>query len=346
MKRNNYSLRNMLRGFTLIEFLVASILTMIVITAAGSTYLITRKMNANTQQRLDVQQNLRNAAALITRDARNAGSFGCFSTSGSLKQSAAAKIQFTGRGIGLDKDQDDGFGVRWVKTGTLTGLDTTGIVDPSNALVFVYGKGSAGTITDIENQIPKSLEIVDVSNDPDLKETFTKGGDIVISNCGSAYSAKPTGFSGNKLAFAKEITAKGINTKPATSKLSETSKAEITVSKLYASAYLVGKVNSVSSLLRYDLDASGSWQGPQLLAQNVESITPTFGYVDETKCEEGKHDETFDFSSSLNKRKLPAIVQLNVKFKYDKGGDEVDYLINATVRSGNVCATLRNKEKN
>ena len=48
-------------GFTLIEFLVASALALIVISAAGSTYLITRKLSNSAQKRLDTQQNLRNA---------------------------------------------------------------------------------------------------------------------------------------------------------------------------------------------------------------------------------------------------------------------------------------------
>ncbi len=68
------------KGFTLIEFLVASSLAIIVISAAGGTYFMTRKLSDTTQKRLDIQQNLRNAASLLTRDARNAGTFGCFNT--------------------------------------------------------------------------------------------------------------------------------------------------------------------------------------------------------------------------------------------------------------------------
>ena len=66
------------KGFTLIEFLVASALAIIVIAAAGGTYFMTRKVNDTAQRKLEIQQNLRNAASMLTRDARNAGTFGCF----------------------------------------------------------------------------------------------------------------------------------------------------------------------------------------------------------------------------------------------------------------------------
>ncbi|URD67359.1 prepilin-type N-terminal cleavage/methylation domain-containing protein [Conchiformibius steedae DSM 2580] len=67
------------QGFTLIEFIVASVLALIVILAAGSTYFITRKLNQGSLERLDIQQNLRSAAVHLTRDARLAGTFGCYS---------------------------------------------------------------------------------------------------------------------------------------------------------------------------------------------------------------------------------------------------------------------------
>ena len=64
-------------GFSLIEFLVASIISMIVLIAAGSTYFTTQQLNRVATERLNAQQDLRNAANLIVRDARQAGTFGC-----------------------------------------------------------------------------------------------------------------------------------------------------------------------------------------------------------------------------------------------------------------------------
>lgn len=67
-----------MKGFTIIEFLVAGMLSMIVLMAVGSSYFTSRKLNDAANERLAEQQDLRNAATLIVRDARMAGSFGCF----------------------------------------------------------------------------------------------------------------------------------------------------------------------------------------------------------------------------------------------------------------------------
>ncbi|MGT9712067.1 PilW family protein [Neisseria meningitidis] len=70
-----------MKGFTIIEFLVAGMLSMIVLMAVGSSYFTSRKLNDAANERLDAQQDLRNAATLIVRDARMAGGFGCFNMS-------------------------------------------------------------------------------------------------------------------------------------------------------------------------------------------------------------------------------------------------------------------------
>lgn len=70
-----------MKGFTIIEFLVAGLLSMIVLMAVGSSYFTSRKLNDAANERLAEQQDLRNAATLIVRDARMAGGFGCFNMS-------------------------------------------------------------------------------------------------------------------------------------------------------------------------------------------------------------------------------------------------------------------------
>lgn len=76
-----YSYRNGIKGFSLIEFLVAAALSMIVLMAVSSTYFTARNLNNTATSRLTVQQDLRNASNMIVRDARMAGSFGCFNMS-------------------------------------------------------------------------------------------------------------------------------------------------------------------------------------------------------------------------------------------------------------------------
>ena len=77
-KYYHYAAARNIRGFSLIEFLVASILSMIVLIAAGSGFFMARQLNDVATARLQVQQDLRHAANMIVRDARMAGSFGCF----------------------------------------------------------------------------------------------------------------------------------------------------------------------------------------------------------------------------------------------------------------------------
>ena len=81
MKRQNnrYTvLPKKITGFTLIELLVASALSIIVLIAAGSGFVTTQKLSQVAKGRLQVQNDLRNATNMIVRDARMAGSFGCF----------------------------------------------------------------------------------------------------------------------------------------------------------------------------------------------------------------------------------------------------------------------------
>lgn len=74
-----------MKGFTIVEFLVAGLLSIIVLIAVVSSYFTSRKLNDAANERLAEQQDLRNAATLIVRDARMAGSFGCFNMSEHIK---------------------------------------------------------------------------------------------------------------------------------------------------------------------------------------------------------------------------------------------------------------------
>lgn len=68
------------QGFSLIEFMVASAISMIVLLAAGSTYFTTWQLKQKTQAKVSFQQDMREAGNLIRRDLRQAGSFGCLNT--------------------------------------------------------------------------------------------------------------------------------------------------------------------------------------------------------------------------------------------------------------------------
>ena len=82
-------------GFTLIEFLVASSLALVVLLAIGITYGITSRMRTNSESRLAAQQDLRNASELILRDAQMAGSFGCFNMGNLVQKQMPASPHYT-----------------------------------------------------------------------------------------------------------------------------------------------------------------------------------------------------------------------------------------------------------
>ena len=73
----NAGLKFTQQGFTLIEFMVAAILGLIVLLAIGGAYVSTQKVNEVATSRVTRQQELRMANNLLIRDARMAGSFGC-----------------------------------------------------------------------------------------------------------------------------------------------------------------------------------------------------------------------------------------------------------------------------
>lgn len=75
---NHIPNKTAIRGFSILEFLVASLLSMIVLMAVSSTYFTARGLNKSANARIGIQQDLRNTANMIVRDARMAGNFGCF----------------------------------------------------------------------------------------------------------------------------------------------------------------------------------------------------------------------------------------------------------------------------
>ena len=341
------------KGFTLIEFLVASALAIIVISAAGGTYFMTRKVNDAAQRKLEIQQNLRNAASMLTRDARNAGTFGCFNMA-SGRDFPVLTSGLTSIGLKINNTENDGLGVRQLSQANVTTLLTGqrlvsgGFTAESNALVFVYGRGAAGVNKEITDAQPNKLSINDASNDPDLNLTLSDKGYLVLSSCTEGRLAKVTGVdSGFKTVDVS------IDTNNALSSImtdSKDSRGEITVSRFYASMYVLGKLSATDSpaLLRFDLNGQGKWQGPQLLAEGVLGMSISYGYI--TDCTNltatnvsRMNQEKYTFTKTLSSKTLPAIVRLHLTYNTsaDKANhSETDYFINASVRGGNTCGTV------
>lgn len=124
-----------MKGFTIIEFLVAGMLSMIVLMAVGSSYFTSRKLNDAANERLAAQQDLRNAATLIVRDARMAGGFGCFnmsehSATDVISDTTQQNSPFSLKRNGIDK---------LIPIAESSNIGYPGFTQRLNALIFQYG---------------------------------------------------------------------------------------------------------------------------------------------------------------------------------------------------------------
>lgn len=341
------------KGFTLIEFLVASSLAIIVISAAGGTYFMTRKLSDTTQKRLDIQQNLRNAASLLTRDARNAGTFGCFNTAIAsgfpTLTNAKANTGAANPTLVMNTASNDGYGVRVISQGEIASKFpiSKAVAAHSDLLLLIYGKGSTGVTQPVNGAAAMpTLNINKAENDADLNQAFVSSGNVIVSSCKEAVLGELNGVQDagtTTLKFNPAIDLMKMKDE------SEQARGELAVSRLYASAYMLGSVNgSQPALLRFDLNGSGQWQGPQLMAEGVTQMNLSFGYIDgctnQTAVNGSElNKETFSFSNNLSKQMLPALIRLHLKYRTsidDSNNSETDYFINATVRGGNTCSTV------
>lgn len=124
-----------MKGFTIIEFLVAGLLSMIVLMAVGSSYFTSRKLNDAANERLAIQQDLRNAATLIVRDARMAGGFGCFNMSEHPATDVVSDVAQKNRSFPLKRNGID----KLIPIAESSNIGYPGFTQLLNALIFQYG---------------------------------------------------------------------------------------------------------------------------------------------------------------------------------------------------------------
>ncbi|HGO7450199.1 TPA: PilW family protein [Neisseria meningitidis] len=124
-----------MKGFTIIEFLVAGMLSMIVLMAVGSSYFTSRKLNDAANERLAIQQDLRNAATLIVRDARMAGGFGCFNMSEHPATDVVSDVVQKNRSFSLKRNGID----KLIPIAESSNIGYPGFAQRLNALIFQYG---------------------------------------------------------------------------------------------------------------------------------------------------------------------------------------------------------------
>ncbi|HFC7656734.1 TPA: PilW family protein [Neisseria meningitidis] len=124
-----------MKGFTIIEFLVAGMLSMIVLMAVGSSYFTSRKLNDAANERLSAQQDLRNAATLIVRDARMAGGFGCFNMSEHPTTDVVSDVAQKNRLFSLKRNSTN----KLIPITESSNINYQNFFQVGSALIFQYG---------------------------------------------------------------------------------------------------------------------------------------------------------------------------------------------------------------
>lgn len=124
-----------MKGFTIVEFLVAGLLSIIVLIAVVSSYFTSRKLNDAANERLAEQQDLRNAATLIVRDARMAGSFGCFNMSEHIKDVVVSDVPQKNYLFSLKKSNAN----KLIPIAESPNINYQNFFQVSSALIFQYG---------------------------------------------------------------------------------------------------------------------------------------------------------------------------------------------------------------
>lgn len=170
-----------MKGFTIVEFLVAGLLSVIVLIAVVSSYFTSRKLNDAANERLAIQQDLRNAATLIVRDARMAGSFGCFNMSEHTEKDVVSDVTQKKPPFSLKRNSTN----KLIPIAESSNIGYQGFIQRPNALIFQYGiddvnasaettvVSSCGAISKPGKQIPtledakKELEIRNFDKEQD-----------------------------------------------------------------------------------------------------------------------------------------------------------------------------------
>ena len=354
MKRQNnrYTvLPKKITGFTLIELLVASALSIIVLIAAGSGFVTTQKLSQVAKGRLQVQNDLRNATNMIVRDARMAGSFGCFNLAKTAtNDQTKLKDHGAANELGALEYNNQNQGVKYLDGTALLGSEFTVSTSSPKVLLFTYGIGSSSGYSSsgansFSVQIEKGGELAELD-----KQTNAP---IIISTC-SSLERFP---SSTKDLNGSELTVKDLSPNLSSDHNTQVNpklQSEISVFRQVVNVYAIGTpTGGEEGLYLFQLNpTTGKLGEPQLLLAGVTSWELKFGYVQSPGCKSMQNDAKIKFVDNIESNKTalsPALLRMKLK---GSGGGEVKsgkaannsesdvqtYYINATIRGGNSCA--------
>ncbi|EMS6170041.1 TPA: PilW family protein [Neisseria gonorrhoeae] len=294
-----------MKGFTIVEFLVAGLLSIIVLIAVVSSYFTSRKLNDAANERLAIQQDLRNAATLIVRDARMAGSFGCFNMSEHIGNDVVFNVAQKNALFSLKRNSTNSTN-KLIPITESPNINYQNFFQVSSALIFQYG-----------------IDDVDASADT-----------TVVSSC--AAISKPGKQIPTLEDAKKELKIQNSD---------KEQNGNIARQRHVVNAYAVGKIAGEEGLFRFQLNEKGEWGNPQLLAKKIKRMKVLYIYVSGCpEDEDAGKEEQFKYTDKFDSSVTPAGVEvlldsgLNAKIAASSDNSIYAYRINATIRGGNVCA--------
>lgn len=295
-----------MKGFTIVEFLVAGLLSVIVLIAVVSSYFTSRKLNDAANERLAIQQDLRNAATLIVRDARMAGSFGCFNMSEHIEQDVVSDVTQKNSPFSLKRNSTRNSTNKLIPIAESSNIGYQGFIQRLNALIFQYG----------------------------IDDVNASAATTVVSSCGVISKPSKQILTLEDAKKELEILNQG-----------KEQNGNIARQRHVVNAYAVGKIAGEEGLFRFQLDDKGKWGNPQLLAKKVKRMDVRYIYVsgcpeDEDAGKEEQFKYTDKFDSSVTPAGVEVLLDSGSDAKIAASSDNIIYAyrINATIRGGNVCA--------
>ncbi|ENW4702915.1 PilW family protein [Neisseria gonorrhoeae] len=294
-----------MKGFTIVEFLVAGLLSIIVLIAVVSSYFTSRKLNDVANERLAEQQDLRNAATLIVRDARMAGSFGCFNMSEHIGNDVVFNVAQKNALFSLKRNSTNSTN-KLIPIAESSNINYRGFLQVGSALIFQYG----------------------------IDDVNASAATTVVSSC--AAISKP----GKQIPTLED--AKKELKIPDRDKEQN---GNIARQRHVVNAYAVGRIDGEGGLFRFQLNEKGEWGNPQLLAKKIKRMRVRYIYVSDCPEDEdaGKEEQfkyTDKFDSSVTPAGVEVLLDSGSDAKIAASSDNIIYAyrINATIRGGNVCA--------
>ncbi|MFH4415868.1 MAG: prepilin-type N-terminal cleavage/methylation domain-containing protein [Neisseriaceae bacterium] len=285
------------RGFTLIEFVVASALGLLLSVVVASLYFYTNRLNHVAQTRLDVQEELRQLSHLINQDASLAGNFGCLSLTSLYQKDSrntdnkffrefhvfsSPNVQKNGP-ILFDRPgesaqtNNQNFGVNLIPANQLAVPNFQG---QGEALVFYYGLGnSALRNIDFGHDGSRITSLTFQDGDPNryLASVANQGGYLAIASCQTlnvfkspeldtheAIHLPPNSFGDVRISFDEATNHHSL--------------LQISLLRYIVHAYVVGVANGQAGLYKIELNETGHWGPPVLVSRYVHQMQVSFAY--------------------------------------------------------------------